>query len=198
MSISSSQVLYILFDDWLYAEQGMVFGYEEFNRYHRKNVRSVKVCFIDRKVDEIHKFFRDIRIKDAISYQDCIEAFLISNSLWQTQRPIVFLDDLKTKAILTVYRNESFGSLKQIHMRAEGYLISEIERTLKSLSINPKKVFYISNNSEWLSSFIREELTTYKDIVHINNSMPVLDGLKSIKSSSLVRTFKRLLNNLFS
>ncbi len=134
------------------------------------------------KIEDIYAYFKPVQVIHLVPYQAAIRAFLKSRGLLNDQRAIIFVDDLKTKAIVTVFKELMFSDARQIAMRDIGYMGEEIKRTWQNFSATlggDQKYVLICNNREWLAEFIKLKLVTQEEILHIDRPYPVLEGLGS-------------------
>lgn len=141
------------------------------------------------KIESIYAYFKGIRIQHVIPYPVAIRAYMMSKGLMQEYQQIVFVDDLKTQAIVTIFEGLIFTSPRRISMRDMSYMSDEIKRSQnsflasRSMINNQKTISFIvvSNNQEWLRAFISHGLTCQENIRHVSVEYPVLEGLKTAR-----------------
>jgi hypothetical protein len=140
-------------------------------------------------IEEIYQHLNPVTIDSFVPYAVAVRAFLKSQDLLSPAKCTIFLDDLRNQTLLTVFEDGCFTSPRRISMRDDNYMISEIKRswqnyiltrTNKSLSTD-MSFTVVSNNQEWLSSFVQQGFVSKEDVTLIKVDFAVLEGLKSAK-----------------
>ncbi len=157
------------------------------------------------KVEEIYQYFKPVTVKALVPYPVGIRAFLASHSLLPQDKAVIFVDDLKTQAIITILDGLRFTAPRRISMRDAGYICSEIKRSRQSYAAHRDVPFSIvSNNREWIDAFVRQGLVLAEDVVHVTEMAPILEGLKTAKfgmnfvlPEELVRNKRRSLSRQY-
>ncbi|MBI3601274.1 MAG: hypothetical protein HY209_00025 [Candidatus Omnitrophica bacterium] len=141
------------------------------------------------KIEEIYRYFKDIRVESLVPYAVAIRAFLKSKGLLDSGTCVIFLDDLKNQAVATFFEGMYFSSPRRISMRDVGYMISEIKRSWQNFlsersnqnQSSDVPFVLVSNNQQWLSAFVQQGFLSEENIIHVNVDFAVLQGLKSAK-----------------
>lgn len=148
----------------------------------------VQLMIVDKsKIEDAYAYFKPTPIVTFVAYQTAIRAFLKSNGLLNDNKTIIMVDDIKTKAIVTLFNGLGFSDARQIAMRDMSYMASEIRRSWKNYSASmgdDAKFIVVSNNRDWLSSFYELNLVKSDDSLLIDQAYPVLEGLASAKFSN--------------
>jgi len=126
----------------------------------------------------IYDFLKDYRVQRLVPYGIALRALLRSREMLRADQSVIFLDDLKNQALLTIFKGGMFNVSRRISMRDRGYLISEIKRSWQAFNDEGSYVI-VSNNQEWLAGFIEEGFLSKERLVHLEAEFPVLEGLKS-------------------
>ncbi len=140
-------------------------------------------------IERVHRYFKPVPVVSLVPYPVAIRAFLNGRGLLFKDKAVIFLDDLKTQAVLTIIEGARLTAPRRISMRDTAYMVSEIQRHQKNYISQKEEgaasrdvVFMIvSNNREWLEAFCDHGLLTKQDIIHVDHSCPVLEGLKNAK-----------------
>ncbi|MDO8675414.1 MAG: hypothetical protein Q7K71_04785 [Candidatus Omnitrophota bacterium] len=140
-------------------------------------------------IERVHRYFKPVPVVSLVPYPVALRAFLNGRGLLFKDKAVIFLDDLKTQAVLTIIEGARLTAPRRISMRDTAYMVSEIQRHQKNYisqkeeGAAPRDVAFIivSNNREWLTAFCDHGLFTKQDIIHVDHSCPVLEGLKNAK-----------------
>ncbi len=140
-------------------------------------------------VEGIYHHFKPFAPAALVPYPAVIRAFLNGRGLLPPDKACIFLDDLKTQAVLTITEGMRLSTPRKITMRDTAYLASEIQRYQKNyISQNgvgdaAREISFllVSNNQEWLEAFCAQGLFRKEDTVHIDHPCPALEGLKNAK-----------------
>ena len=141
------------------------------------------------KIEEIYQYFNPTKVSVLVPYPVAIRAFLKSRSLLPQNKIVVFIDDLKTQAIVTILEGMHFTAPRRMNPRPIGDMILEIKRSQQNYLAHrigyPRETeldfILISNNQEWLSAFIEHGLIGVQATLGIDDTFPVLEGLKVAK-----------------
>ena len=141
------------------------------------------------KIEEIYRCFNGVRIESVVPYAIAIRAFLKSKDLLDSNQCVLFLDDLRNQTILTFFEGGYFSSPRKISMRDPNYMVSEIKRSWQSFLLERSSrglssdisLTLVSNNQEWLSSFIQQGFLSKENAFHVNVAFGALEGLKNAK-----------------
>lgn len=136
------------------------------------------------KVEEIYQYCNPTPISSLVAYQVAMRAYLISQNLLNEVNAVIFVDDLKNMAVVTIFHGSKFSDSRQIVMRDVAYMTNEIKRTWGHFSVNindDQKFVLMSNNKEWLNAFIELKLVSPSEILHVHAEYPALEGLKTAK-----------------
>jgi len=140
-------------------------------------------------IERVHRYFKPVPIVSLVPYPVALRAFLNGRGLLFKDKAVIFLDDLKTQAVLTIIEGARLTAPRRISMRDTAYMVSEIQRHQKNYisqkeeGVAPRDIAFIivSNNREWLEAFCDHGLLTKQDIIHVDHPCPVLEGLKNAK-----------------
>ncbi len=140
-------------------------------------------------IERVHRYFKPVAVVSLVPYPVALRAFLNGRGLLFKDKAVIFLDDLKTQAVLTIIEGARLTAPRRISMRDTAYMVSEIQRHQKNYISQkeegavPRDIAFIivSNNREWLEAFCDHGLLTKQDIIHVDHSCPVLEGLKNAK-----------------
>ncbi len=130
-------------------------------------------------IEDIYNYFKPVKVSAVIPYPISVRAYLNSKSLLTDNRTVIFVDDLKTQAIVTIFEELRFSAPRRISMRDLVYMAGEIKRSL--ISFQAKQFILVSNNRVWLHSFLEQGLASQENIVHLDSAFVVLEGLKAAK-----------------
>lgn len=139
------------------------------------------------QIQDIYNYFTPVPVTALVPYSVGIRAYLKSKSLWSDNKIIIFIDDLKTQAIITIMEGLRLTPCRRISMRDAGYMASEIKRSQQNYlaqrgSQAEDPVFMlVSNNREWLTSFMNQGIALRENMLHVDAVFPVLEGLKTAK-----------------
>ena len=140
-------------------------------------------------IERAHHYFKPVPVDSLVPYPAAIRAFLNGRGLLSADKAVIFLDDLKTQAVLTIIEGMRFSAPRRISMRDTAYMASEIQRNQKNYisqkeeGAAPRDISFIcvSNNHEWLAALCEQGVFDKKDIVHVDHPCPALEGLKNAK-----------------
>ncbi len=140
-------------------------------------------------IERVHRYFKPVAVVSLVPYPVALRAFLNGRGLLFKDKAVIFLDDLKTQAVLTIIEGARLTAPRRISMRDATYMVSEIQRHQKNYisqkeeGAAPRDIAFIivSNNREWLEAFCDHGLLTKQDIIHVDHSCPVLEGLKNAR-----------------
>src|SRR3989338_1949154 len=140
-------------------------------------------------IERVHRYFKPVPVVSLVPYPVALRAFLNGRGLLFKDKAVIFLDDLKTQAVVAIIEGTGLTAPRRISMRDVAYMVSEIQRHQKNYisqkqeGAAPRDVAFIivSNNREWLTAFCDHGLLTKQDIIHVDHPCPVLEGLKNAK-----------------
>ena len=146
---------------------------------------SVQLMSVKRsKIEEIYAYFKPLSIRTVVPYQVAMRAFLKSQGLLGEDTAVIFVDDLKTGSIITIFQGTRFSDARRIAMRDLAYMASEIKRTWQGFNVGrnvDSKYVLVCNNKAWLGEFVAFKLVTQAEILHMDVPYPVLEGLGTAK-----------------
>lgn len=171
------------------AGDGEGFSADYFVQQEHMDDGKVQLVGAKRKyIEEIYANLKPSVPARLIPYPIAIRAFLKAHALLPEGRIIIFVDDLKTQAVITLFEGMRFTSPRKIGMKDLGYLASQIRRSLQAYeaqqrdgSGNATSFLLVSNNKEWLSAFIEHGLVSGEELAHVPVPYPALEGLKTAK-----------------
>ncbi len=141
------------------------------------------------RIEEIYRYCTGVHIDKFVPYGLALRAFLKSKGLLDSYPCIAYLDDLRNQTVLTFFEGGCFSSSRKIGMKDTSYMISEIKRSWQNYLLERSSqgqscdisFVLISNNQEWLSSFVRQGFLLEENTVHMNVPFAVLEGLRQAK-----------------
>ncbi|MBI4308981.1 MAG: hypothetical protein HY591_01475 [Candidatus Omnitrophica bacterium] len=166
---------------------GTVFPNEYVVQEERLSADSVQVIAAKKEfIEEIYAYFKPVNIAALVPYAAGIRAFLKSRSMVPTDRIVLFVDDLKTQALVTVLEGPRFTAPRRLGARDLEYMGAEIKRSRHNYLAQrggqeEPSFMIVSNNRQWLSSFIAQGLVTQDNAAYVDAAFPVLEGLKAAK-----------------
>ena len=140
-------------------------------------------------IERVYHYFKPARVEALVPYPAAIRAFLNGRGLLSADKAIIFLDDLKTQAVLTVVEGMRLSAPRRISMRDTAYMASEIQRHQKNYLSQKEdgavsrdvSFILVSNNREWLTALCGQGVFAKEDIIHVDHLCPALEGLKNAK-----------------
>lgn len=136
------------------------------------------------KIEEIYQYCHPIPITTLVAYQVAMRAYLISHNLLNEDTAVIYVDDVKNMAVVTIFQGSKFTDSRQIIMRDVASMTNEIKRTWGHFSGNAndtQKFVLMSNNKEWLQAFIELKLIHASEMLHVPSEYPALEGLTTAK-----------------
>ena len=141
------------------------------------------------KIEEIYSYFKGVCINSLVPYGVAIRAFLKSKNLLDPNKYVIFLEDLKNQAVLTVFEGMYFSAPRRIAIRDTSYLITEVKRSwsnflherLERSKTLQESFVLISNNQEWVFEFENEGFLSKGNIIYVDVVFAVLEGLRNAK-----------------
>ncbi len=168
---------------------GSAFPPDHVTQHERSGTHTYQVIgALKNDIERIHHYFKPASVESLVPYPAAIRAFLNGRGLLSADRAVIFLDDLKTQAVLTIVEGMRLSAPRRISMRDTAYMASEIQRNQKNYISQEEgaasrdiSFILVSNNREWLAALCEQGVFDKKDIVHVEHPCPVLEGLKNAK-----------------
>ena len=140
-------------------------------------------------VERVHHYFKPVSVGSLVPYPAAIRAFLNGRGLLPADKAVIFLDDLRTQAVLTIVEGMRVSTPRRISMRDTAYMASEIQRNQKNYISQKEEgvvsrdvpFICVSNNREWLSALCGQGVFDQKDIIHADHPCPALEGLRNAR-----------------
>ncbi len=156
----------------------------------RLSASQVQIIAVPReKIEDIYRYFNPISVQCLVPYPIGLRAFLKAHTLLPAEKAVIFLEDLKIQAVMTIFEGTHFTAPRRMNSQDLRSMASEIVRSQQNFLFQrmaaaekkPLSFLLVSNNRSWLESLIEQDLVRQEDAIFVRDPYPILEGLKTAK-----------------